>query len=77
MPGFPGEAADGDDLAGVWSPFHSERSAKGFARRLSDQFQYPFSVERIGPGAYQVVFSYTDPAERDALLAEIAEVTGP
>jgi len=68
--------ADGDDLAGVWSPFHSERSARGFARRLSDQFQHPFSVERIGPGAYQVVFSYTDTAERDALLAEIQEGTG-
>lgn len=77
MPGFRRQAAAGDDLAGVWSPFHSERSAEGFARHLSDQFQYPFSVERIGPGAYQVVFSYTDAAERDALLAEIAEVTGP
>jgi len=67
---------DSSERERVWTPFHSERSARGFARRLTDELDHPFTVERRGPGEYQVVFGYADPAERDALLAEIAVVTG-
>ena len=60
----------------VWVSFHSQMSAEGFARQLSDQFQHPFAVARQGPGDYQVVFDYASIDERDALLDEIAAVTG-
>ena len=60
----------------VWVSFHSQMSAEGFARQLSDQFHHPFAVARQGPGDYQVVFDYGSIDERDALLDEIAAVTG-
>ncbi len=63
-------------VASVWSPFHSEMSAVGFAERLSRSLNHPFSVERRGAGRYQVVFRYTDEPEREALLADAAAVTG-
>jgi hypothetical protein len=62
--------------ASVWVPFHSERSASGFANRLSKHFDYPFAVARQGPGEYQVTFSYEYPEEREAMLTEIAQITG-
>jgi len=60
----------------VWVSFHSQMSAEGFARQFSHQFQHPFTVARQGPGDYQVVFDYASIDERDALLDEIAAVTG-
>ena len=63
-------------VASVWVPFHSEMSARGFARRLTAQLDHPFEVQRERAGAYSVVFSYADSAERDALLSEVQEVTG-
>jgi hypothetical protein len=66
----------GDQLAAVWVPFHSERSADGFARSLSRHFEYPFSVRRAGPGAYQVIFAYASSDQRENMLMEIAELTG-
>jgi len=68
--GASGETAD------VWAPFHSQRSAQGFAARLSRTLDHEFRVERMGAGTYQVVFDVESPDERDALLTEIAEVTG-
>jgi len=65
-----------NQIATVWVPFHSERSANGFADTLSRHFEYPFSVRRNGPGAYQVTFSYADLAKREDLLGGIAELTG-
>jgi hypothetical protein len=65
-----------EQLAAVWAPFHSERSATGFARGLSRHFEYPFSVRRSGPGAYQVIFPYDSPDQRENMLMEIAELTG-
>jgi len=59
----------------VWVPFHSERSARGFARHLSEHLAHPFDVRRQGPGRYQVQFQWQDPAERDALLAAIVDST--
>jgi len=72
-------ATGGGDDAGrarVWVPFHSQRSADGFAERLSESLNHPFRVERQGPGRYQVVFGYAGEAERLALLDEAAAVTG-
>lgn len=69
------ERTDGDP-AGVWAPFHSQMSAKGFAARLSRALDHDFRVERRAAGAYEVVFDAATPAERDALLNEIAELTG-
>jgi hypothetical protein len=64
------------EVATVWVPFHSERSANGFADTLSRHFEYPFSVRRNGPGAYQVTFSYVDLSQREDLLLNITELTG-
>jgi hypothetical protein len=63
-------------IAPVWVPFHSQMSAEGFAARLSRELNHPFSVERRSAGTYQVVFSARTPAEQDAVLARIAELTG-
>jgi hypothetical protein len=66
----------GTELAAVWPPFHSQMSAQGFAARLSRELDHSFRVERHGAGSYQVVFDTESPVEREALLAEIAEITG-
>ena len=60
----------------VWAPFHSHMSAEGFAARLSRELEHEFRVERQAAGAYQVVFNAVNPAERQALLAQISEITG-
>jgi hypothetical protein len=60
----------------VWVPFHSERSASGFAERLTASLDHPFRVERRGPGRYQVVFVYADEPQRQALLTQAAETMG-
>ena len=65
-----------NESAPVWVSFHSQMSAEGFARQLSDQFHHPFAVARQGPGDYQVMFDYGSIDERDALLDEIAAATG-
>lgn len=60
----------------VWSPFHSEASAQGFASRLTQQVKHPFRVDKLGPARYAVVYEYIN-AEQQALLAEkIAVATG-
>jgi|GEM_PF-4631553 len=69
-------AVELEKLASVWTPFHSERSAEGFANRLSEYFTHPFSVQRQGPGEYQVTFPYDSEAERESMLMELAEITG-
>jgi hypothetical protein len=65
-----------DNVAHVWVPFRSEKSANGFASSLSRHFAYPFSVHRDGPGAYQVTFNYADTEQRESMLLNIAELTG-
>jgi len=60
----------------VWSPFRSEWAAKGFARRLALATEVPVEVIKQGPENYQVVFSYRDDAERQAMLTQIENVTG-
>ncbi|HSG88308.1 MAG TPA: hypothetical protein VLA56_03795 [Pseudomonadales bacterium] len=70
------DATAPSDVASVWIPFHSERSATGFADRLSRALEHPFSVRRQGPGAYEVVFPFDDASQRDALLTQVATLTG-
>ena len=60
----------------VWSPFRSEWAAQGFARRLTLATEVPVEVINEGPGNYQVVFSYRDDGERQALVTQIENVTG-
>jgi hypothetical protein len=60
----------------VWSPFHSKWAAEGFARRLSQATDVPVEVINEQPGNYQVVFSYRDDGERQAMVEQIETVTG-
>ncbi len=72
------DRADGGD-AGIhlfWSPFRSEWSAQGFARRLSSATQVPVEVVNAAPGQYRVAFSYQDETERLARIEQIEAITG-
>ena len=60
----------------VWSPFRSEWAANGFARRLTMATEVPVEVINESPGNYQVVFSYSDDGERQALVERIETITG-
>jgi hypothetical protein len=60
----------------VWSPFKSEWAAQGFARRLTLATDVPVEVRNDGSGKYQVVFSYRDDSERQAMVRQIETVTG-
>ena len=60
----------------VWSPFRSEWAANGFARRLVLANDVPVEVVNESPGNYQVVFSYRDDGERQALVERIETITG-
>lgn len=62
--------------AEVWSAFHSEASATGFANRLTAQLDHPFYVVKSGPANYQVTYAFRDPQEQARLTAEIAALTG-
>jgi hypothetical protein len=75
------ETDDRNDAAAVsryqvWSPFRSEWAANGFARRLALATDVPVEVINESPGNYQVVFSYRDDGERQALVERIETVTG-
>ena len=75
------ETGNRDDAAAmsryrVWSPFRSEWAANGFARRLVLATDVPVEVVNESPGNYQVVFSYRDDGERQALVERIEAVTG-
>ena len=60
----------------VWSPFKSEWAAQGFARRLTLATEVPVEVRHEGPENFQVVFSYRDDGERQAMIRQIETVTG-
>lgn len=60
----------------VWSAFRSEWAANGFARRLALATEVPVEVVNESPGNYQVVFSYRDDEERQALVERIESITG-
>jgi hypothetical protein len=59
-----------------WSPFRSERAARGFAERLSLATAVRVDVVHLAPGRYRVAFDYRDEAERRALLERIEQITG-
>ncbi|MEM6707430.1 MAG: hypothetical protein AAF648_01465 [Pseudomonadota bacterium] len=81
-PAAPTATASGDGAmsavneVSVWTPFHSEASARGFARRLSTQLGYPFSVTKVAAAEYHVVFAYADDAQRALLEQQVTSVTG-
>ena len=63
----------------VWVPFRSQRSAQGFADRLTRKTQHPFHVTRLptpGPGRYQVSYSYASELQRQQLAAQVHAATG-
>jgi len=60
----------------VWSPFKSAWAAQGFARRLTLATDVPVEVRDEGSGNFQVVFSYRDDSERQAMVRQIETVTG-
>ena len=60
----------------AWIPFRSERSATGFAEKLSLQVNEPFRVVRAGPGKYEVGFDVSSEQHRQQVLAAIAAMTG-
>jgi hypothetical protein len=75
---YGSDPADSGD-AGMhlfWSPFRSEWSARGFARRLTSATQVPVEVVSAGPGRYRVAFSYQDETERLAHIERIETITG-
>ena len=73
----PGNHADAAALHyRVWSAFRSEWAANGFARRLALATEVPVEVVNESPGNYQVVFSYRDDEERQALVERIESITG-
>ena len=59
-----------------WSPFRSEWSAQGFARRLRSATRVPVEVVAAGSGQYRVAFSYQDETERLAHIERIETITG-
>jgi len=60
----------------VWSPFRSKWAAQGFARRLTLATGVALEVTNQEPANYQVVFSYRDDQERQAMVTQIETVTG-
>ncbi|MDZ7684838.1 MAG: hypothetical protein U5O39_07365 [Gammaproteobacteria bacterium] len=60
----------------AWSPFRSETSARGFARKLREQTTHEFEVVRVGPGHYEVGFEFESSDERDTILNAVESVTG-
>lgn len=73
---LPDTALEAGGRYAVWRPFHSQLSAKGFARRLSLQLGYPFDVVKVDAAEYLVVFAYDDEAQRELLSAQVTELTG-
>ncbi len=74
--GEPPMAMEKRGTQAVWAPFHSQRSAEGFAQSLTDALARPFDVRREGPRHYEVLFSYADEQERQDVLRAMAERTG-
>ena len=74
--GFNTGDSGGAGLHLFWSPFRSEWSAQGFARRLSSATRVPVEVVAAGSGQYRVAFSYQDETERRAHIERIETITG-
>ncbi|MBL3529474.1 MAG: hypothetical protein JMN27_10220 [gamma proteobacterium endosymbiont of Lamellibrachia anaximandri] len=59
-----------------WSPFHSERSANGFASRIERLTGRQMRVQQIESGRYQVDFAHWGEADRTIALTQIAAASG-
>ncbi|QYZ64817.1 MAG: hypothetical protein OI74_06385 [Gammaproteobacteria bacterium (ex Lamellibrachia satsuma)] len=59
-----------------WSPFHSERSASGFAARIERLTGRQMRVQEEESGRYQVVFSHWGETDRSIALTQIAAASG-
>jgi hypothetical protein len=70
----PDSQAQGSEQ--VWTLFHSEASASGFANYLSHSIDHPFVVTKLGPAQYEVSYSYTSSEQAQALAAKIEMITG-
>ncbi len=60
----------------VWTVFHSEASASGFANYLSQSINHPFEVTKLGPAQYQVSYSYSSSEQAQMLAAKVKMITG-
>ena len=60
----------------IWSPFHSEASASGFANRLTRELAHPFRVKKQAPAQYVVSYDYSDAQHKAQLEARIKALTG-
>ncbi|XOV82635.1 MAG: hypothetical protein ACFHXK_17465 [bacterium] len=60
----------------IWTQFHSEASARGFANYLSSQTDHPFEVTRVGPARYQVSYLYDSTEQAQSLADRIRLITG-
>ncbi len=70
------KVADAGGRQAVWTPFHSEASARGFAGRLTSQLEHPFQVERLAPQTYVVTFDYRSEPERREIETRLQALTG-
>lgn len=62
--------------AQVWTLFHSEASASGFANYLSHSIGHPFEVTKLAPAQYQVSYSFSSSEQAQALATKIDLITG-
>ena len=81
-PAEPIEVPSGFDVlasaqrATIWTPFHSENSAKGFAGMLTREIGREFQVDRESAGRYQVTFAYDDDTDRGLISEQVMAITG-
>jgi hypothetical protein len=69
------DTAANPQRATIWTPFHSENSAKGFAGMLTRELGREFQVDRESAGRYQVTFAYNDDAERGSISEQVMAIT--
>ena len=59
-----------------WSPFRSERAARGFADGIHQRSDIEIAVVRVAPLQYRLGFDYREASEREARFARIELATG-
>ncbi len=68
--------ADARQLHLFWSPFRSEHTAQGFAKRLTHVSGVDVRVAEAKPGRYRVGFDYFDEIHKNWYLGQIQARTG-
>lgn len=79
LPALPAPDPEGVGPAAeavVWTPFRSERAARGFASHLAQRYGLQSDVRRDGPGVYRVIVSASEPAELESALQRVRHATG-